>query len=85
MIDVYRIDGNGDVIRRRVERIDICHSEIHVHDFRQSDDPLDDQGRRRALRSISAGDEVTVDREYGTQLELLAREWPHRIRRWLDG
>lgn len=46
MIDVYRRTDQGETVRRRVERIDICHSEIHVHQFRQSDDPADDQGRR---------------------------------------
>lgn len=85
MLDVYRLDENGGVIRRRVERIDICHSEIHVHEFRRSDDPLDDGGRRRVLRSISAGDEVTVDREYGIQLDQLAHDWLDRVRRWIDG
>ena len=39
MIDVYRLDEDGKQVRRSVERIDICHSEIHVHEFRQSDDP----------------------------------------------
>jgi hypothetical protein len=85
MVDVYRLDGSGEVIRRRVERIDICHSEIHVHEFRQSDDPLDDHGRKRVLMSISAGEEVTVDREYGRQLDQLAVDWLDRVRRWIDG
>lgn len=85
MIDVYRIDENGAAARRRVQRIDICHSEVHLHEFRQSDDPADDQGRRTVLQSISAGDALTVDREFGVQLTLLARDWPDRVRRWIDG
>ena len=85
MIDVYRVDENGDTIRRRVERIDICESEIHIHHFRQSDDPDDDQGRREVLMSISAGDEVTVSRAYDEQLHYLSREWQGRVRRWVDG
>ena len=52
MFDVYRIDEDDKTVRRRVERIDICHSEVHVHEFRQSDDPADDQGRRKVLMSI---------------------------------
>lgn len=35
--------------------------------------------------SISAGDEVTVNDAYELQLALLSREWPERIRRWIDG
>jgi hypothetical protein len=85
MIDVYHVDEDGETVRRRVERIDICHSEIHVHEFRQSDDPTDDQGRRKVLESISAGDEVRVCRAYDEQLALLSREWQARVRRWIDG
>ena len=54
MIDIYRIDEAGQVIGRRVERIDICESEIHVHHFRRSDDPDDDQGCREVIEAISA-------------------------------
>ncbi len=85
MIDVYRVDEMGETIRRRVRRIDICESEIHVHHFRQSGDPDDHQGRREVLMSISAGDEVTVSREFDAQLALLSREWQARVRRWIDG
>ena len=85
MIDVYRLDESGQIVRRRVERIDICHSEIHVHSFRRSDDPDDDVGRRETLMSISAGDAVRVSRAYDLQLALLSREWQLRVRRWIDG
>jgi hypothetical protein len=85
MIDVYRVNEEGQTQRRRVERIDICHSEIHVHRFRQSDDPDDDQGERETLTSISAGDEVRVNDAYDMQLHLLSCEWPERLRRWVDG
>jgi hypothetical protein len=85
MIDVYRVDDDGKVVRRKVERIDICHSEVHVHTFRQSDDPRDDVGRRTTLLSISAGDETKVSSEFDQQLSLLSREWEARVRRWMDG
>ncbi len=85
MIDVYRVEADGEVTRRRVERIDICHSEIHVHVFRQSDDPGDDQGRKTVLTSISAGDEVIVSRAYDEQLALLFADWQLRVERWIDG
>lgn len=85
MIYVYRAGKASESTRRRVERIDICESEIHVHTFRQSDDPDDDQGRRTVLASISAGDAVTVSRAFDEQLALLSREWSKRVRRWIDG
>ncbi len=85
MIDAYRVTENDEEIRRSVERIDICESEVHVHSFRQTDDPDDDQGRREVLMSISAGDAVIVSREFDIQLALLSHEWPSRFRRWIDG
>jgi hypothetical protein len=85
MIDVHRVELDGTVTRRLVERIDICESEIHIHHFRQSSDPRDHAGRREILTSISAGDKVTVSRAFDEQLALLSREWPTRVRRWIDG
>lgn len=87
MIDVYRVEADGEVIRRRVERIDICHSQVHVHVFRQSDDPSDDQGRKTVLTSISAGDEAIVSMEFDRQQELLFEDddWRRRVERWIDG
>lgn len=85
MIDVCRVDEDGQQTRRRVERIDICHSEIHVHTFRQSADPDDDVGRRHTLMSISAGDAVKFSKAFDLQLALLSREWQARVRRWIDG
>jgi hypothetical protein len=85
MVDVFRVDQSGNTIRRKVERIDICHSEIHIHRFRRSDDPEDDLGERDVLMSISAGDEHIVSREFEVQLQLLSLEWPRRVERWIDG
>lgn len=86
MIDAYREDDlDSGESRRRVERIDICDSEVHIHRFRQSDDPLDDQGRRSRIISLYAGDETTVSRQWDLQLAKLSREWPERLRRWIDG
>jgi len=85
MVDVYRVEANGEETRRRVERIDICHSEVHVHVFRQSDDPSDDQGRKTVLTSISAGDEVIVSRAYEEQLAMVFADWQLRVERWIDG
>jgi hypothetical protein len=80
-----RVEGGGSGPRRRVERIDICESEVHVHRFRISNDPDDDQGERRTIVSLYAGDEATVSRQWDIQMQLLSREWPQRMERWLDG
>lgn len=85
MIDAYKWNEDGRSVRRRVERIDICDSEIHTHTFRQSDDPRDRAGRRTVHESISAGDEVRVSRAFDEHLALLSREWEARVRRWIDG
>ncbi|MBE5471601.1 hypothetical protein E3G67_003551 [Mycobacteroides abscessus] len=71
--------------RRRVERIDICHSEVHRHTFRLSSDPDDNLGDRTVIQSISADDAVIVNREYDKQMDFVSREWELRARRWLDG
>ena len=86
MINAYREDDTdtGET-RRRVERIDICDSEVHIHRFRQSDDPHDDQGRRSRIISLYTGDEATVNRQWDMQMANLSREWPERLRRWIDG
>ena len=86
MLNVYRVSENhDDAHRRRVQRIDICESEVHVHEFRRSDDPNDDQGRRVVLMSISADDDARVSGEFALQMGYLSQEWPERVRRWIDG
>jgi len=85
MLDTYRVEHGSDEPRRRVERIDICESEVHVHRFRRSDDPDDDQGERATILPLYAGDEVTVDRQWDEQFAILNREWRQRMRRWIDG
>lgn len=80
-----RPEGDPSAPRRRVERIDICHSEIHIHRFRLSDDPDNDQGERISILSLHAGDEATVSTQWDMLLAQLSREWPERMRRWLDG
>ena len=71
--------------RRRVERIDICHSEVHRHSFTRSSDPEDEQGKRTTIQPLTAGDAVKVSKAYDDQLALLSREWPERARSWIDG
>jgi hypothetical protein len=85
MIWARRTEDGLTAVRRRVQRIDICHSEVHCHNFRYSDDPDDDVGERDPIVSLSANDGVTVSREYDKQMALLSLEWPERIRRWIDG
>ncbi|MBB2990272.1 hypothetical protein FHR72_001740 [Mycolicibacterium iranicum] len=58
MTHAYRIEDGAKGDRRRVERIDICESEVHYHRFRRSDDPDDDQGERRRIISLYADDAV---------------------------
>ena len=71
--------------RRRVERVDLCHSEIHIHRFRRSSHPDDDLGERSPIMSLHTGDEATVSNEWDNQMALISRDWPDRMRRWLDG
>lgn len=85
MIYARPADGDPSAPRRRVERIDICESEVHVHRFRRSGDPDDDQGERTAIMSLNSGDEATVSNQWDVMLAQLSREWPKRMRRWLDG
>ena len=85
MLYARRVEDGGSGPRRRVERIDICDSEVHVHRFRRSGDPDDDQGERHTIVSLYAGDEATVSHQYDLQMQWLSREWPKRLRRWLDG
>lgn len=85
MLYARRADDGTNATRRRVERIDICESEVHIHRFRFSDDPDDDQGQRKRVISLYAGDEVTVNEHFDRQLALLSREWESRMRRWIDG
>lgn len=85
MLYARRVEDGGSGARRRVQRIDICDSEVHVHRFRRSDDPADDQGERSMIVSLYAGDEATVSHQWDVQMQWLSREWPQRMRRWLDG
>ncbi|MCV7424391.1 hypothetical protein H7K45_27980 [Mycobacterium yunnanensis] len=85
MLYARPVGDSSKEARRRVERIDICDSEVHTHRFRMSDDPDDDQGQRKKLISLYAGDEATVSRQYDLQMSYLSREWEQRMRRWLDG
>jgi hypothetical protein len=85
MLYAYRGEDGARGTRRRVERIDICDSEVHTHRFRLSGDPGDDQGERTTVTSLYAGDEATVSHQWDVQMAALSREWPERMRRWLDG
>lgn len=85
MIYARRVDEGRQALRRLVQRIDICHSQVHRHEFRCSSDPNDDQGIRTTIVSLSADDATTVNHEYDVQMALLSREWPQRVRIWIDG
>lgn len=85
MLYAYRSEDGARGDRRRVERIDICDSEVHTHRFRLSDEPDDDQGERTTVTSLYAGNEATVNHQWDVQMAILSREWPDRMRRWLDG
>jgi hypothetical protein len=81
-----RVTADGPTAeRRRVERIDICHSEVHRHRFWKSSDPVDDLGKRKRIESLSAGDAATVSRQWDIQMMLVSREWSKRARWWIDG
>jgi hypothetical protein len=85
MIWARRVEDGMNPVRRRVQRIDICHSEVHCHNFRQTSDPDDDLGERDVIVSLSANDGVRVSHEWDDQMALLSVQWPERIRRWIDG
>ena len=85
MINAYREEDGAGGPRRRVERIDICDSEVHVHRFCRSSDPNDDLGKCERLISLSAGDEFSVDCQFDDQMVLVSHEWENRMRRWIDG
>lgn len=85
MIWARRAEDGINAERRRVQRIDICHSEVHCHEFRCSSDPDDDLGERSLIVSLRTNDGVTVSREWDKQMALVSQEWPERVRRWIDG
>jgi hypothetical protein len=85
MLNAYRVEDGGAGPRRQVERVDICHSEIHTHRFRRSGDPNDDLGERTRIMSLYAGNEATVSREWDVEMVIISREWQKRLRRWIDG
>jgi hypothetical protein len=85
MLNARRTEDGTYAPRRRVERIDICHSEVHFHRFRRSGDPDDDQGERKAIISLYAGDEATVNDQFDLQMMRLSHDWELRMRRWIDG
>lgn len=85
MTYAFRVEDGAAGPRRRVERIDVCESEVHYHRFRRSDDPDDDQGERHRIVSLYAGDAATVNHQWDLQMTLHSREWDKRLRRWIDG
>lgn len=71
--------------RYRVERIDCCHSQIHIHRFTIDSDPDDDLGERTQLIALTRADEDVVDKEYDRQMERVSLEFEEIIRRWTRG
>lgn len=85
MIFARRVDEEPKGPRRKVLRIDICHSEVHRHIFKQSSDLADDLGIREPILSLSNGEGVRVSREWDHQMTLISRNWQQRVREWIDG
>lgn len=85
MIFARRVDESPKAPRRKVLRIDICHSEVHRHIFKQSSDPADDQGIRETILSLSSGEGVKVSHQWDYQMALISRNWRQRVREWIDG
>jgi hypothetical protein len=85
MINARRVEEGSKAKRRNVLRIDICHSEVHRHIFKQSGDPVDDLGIRETIMSLSNGDGVKVSRQWDEQMVLISRTWQQRVREWIDG
>jgi hypothetical protein len=85
MINARRVEEGSKADRRNVLRIDICHSEVHRHIFKQSSDPADDLGIRETIMSLSNGDGVKVSRQWDEQMALISRTWTQRAREWIDG
>lgn len=85
MINARRVEDGSKADRRKVLRIDICHSEVHRHIFRQSSDPADDLGIRETIMSLSSQDAVRVSQQWDAQMVLISRTWHQRAREWIDG
>jgi hypothetical protein len=85
MIFARRVEEGSKADRRNVLRIDICHSEVHRHIFKQSSDPADDLGIRETIMSLSNNDGVRVSQQSDHQLALISRTWQQRVREWIDG
>ena len=85
MIFARRVEDGSKAPRRNVLRIDICHSEVHRHIFKQSSDPADDLGIRETIMSLSNGDGVKVSQQWDYQMTLISRTWRQRVREWIDG
>jgi hypothetical protein len=85
MIFARRTDQGPKAARRKVLRIDICHSEVHRHIFKQGSDPADDQGIRETILSLSSGDGVKVNDQWDYQMTVVSHTWQQRAREWIDG
>jgi hypothetical protein len=85
MVFARRVDGGTGADRRSVLRIDICHSEVHRHIFKQSSDPADDLGIRETIMSLSSGDGAKVSSQWEYEMFQISQNWQQRVREWLDG
>jgi hypothetical protein len=91
MLDVFDttapvdLANDGPRKRRHVERVDCCDSQIHRHIFTINSDPADEDGERRVLRPLTAGDEAIVDSECDHYFAMINMDWAERVRRWRDG
>jgi hypothetical protein len=85
MIFARRVDEGAKAKRRNVLRIDICHSEVHRHIFKQSGDPADDLGIRETIMSLSNGEAAKVSGQWDYQMVLVSHTWRERVREWIDG
>jgi hypothetical protein len=85
MIFARRVDEGSQAERRKVLRIDICHSEVHRHIFQKSSDPADDLGIRETIMSLSSGEGAKVSGQWDYQMALVSRTWEQLVREWIDG
>jgi hypothetical protein len=85
MIFARRADEGSKAERRKVLRIDICHSEVHRHVFKRSGDPAGDLGIRETILPLSRDDGAKVSNQWDYQMALVSREWQQRAREWIDG
>ncbi len=85
MVFARRVEDGSKAARRNVLRIDICHSEVHRHIFKQSSNPADDLGIRETIMSLSSDDGARVSGQWDAHMALISRTWEQLVREWIGG